>query len=191
MNGRVQKAGGRIKGFLERRWEPLFDTLSIAAGAYNTSDTTFFSVPQGSAAKTKSDTNMVTAGQLPAPQVMRVFGIRAEACLTDATDFGVLKKLSVDSYIRFFVGTKDYLTVPMSAISGKIYMAAGGHMTALVQSFGAPSAKGHVFPKNAFIDILQQENFGVQWVLATAANTLNSALKLRIYLDGYRGLEVR
>jgi hypothetical protein len=172
----------------------LYDTYTIGAAALTSLSNMFFSTPI-SGTKTKNETNMSNAGVLPSPQVFRCFGIKAEAYVTKNTDITILAKLCMDSYIRFFVGTKDYITIPFGAISGKVYQVIDGlNSTAgadqALSSFGAPSAAGYKLPKNGFIDILSLENFGVEWILNTSV-TLNANLDIKIYLEGFRGVEVR
>jgi len=186
--------GGRVKDLKDFRWEPLFDTLTITAGALVAVTNMYFSVPI-SGSKTKIDTNMTNAGVLPNPQVFRCFGIRAEAQCLHATDWSVMASYLKKSWIRFFVGTKDYLTVPLSQIAGKMYVILNGSKNdgtapRAFSSFGAPSVSGYKFPKNGFVDILALENFGVEWT-STVTDTLAANLKVRVYLDGFRGVDVR
>ncbi len=187
--------GGRVKNLKDFRWEPLYDTLLVAAASPLAVFTQmFFSTPV-SGTKTKVDTNMATAGVLPNPQVFRCFGLRAEAQCTDPADWSVLASFLKKSWIRFFVGTKDYLTVPLAAISGKMYLNLNGSINdgTAVRAFsclGSPSVSGYKLPKNGFVDILALENFGVEWNSQVTDNLLTS-LKVRVYLDGFRGVDVR
>ncbi len=187
--------GGRVKSLKEFRWEPLYDTYTITAGALTALSNMFFATPV-SGTKTKNETNMTNAGVLPAPQVFRCFGIRAEAYVTKNTDIAILSKLCMDSYIRFFVGTKDYITIPLNAIASKVYQVIDGADSKVgatpqaLASLGAPAACGYKLPKNGFIDILSLENFGIEWILNTTV-TLNENLDLKVYLEGFRGVEVR
>jgi len=186
--------GGRVKDLKEFRWEPLYDSYVITAAALTSFSNMFFSTPI-SGSKTKNDTNMTNAGVLPSPHVFRCFGLKFESYVTKNTDITILSKLAMDSYLRFFVGTKDYLTIPLNAAAGKVYQVIDGlNSTAgaaqALSSFGAPSATGYKFPKNGFVDILSLENFGVEWIVNTSV-TLNEDLMVKIYLEGFRGVEVR
>jgi hypothetical protein len=187
--------GGRVQNLKDFRWEPLYDTLTItAASPLVVATNMFFSTPI-SGSKTKVDTNMTNAGVLPNPQVFRCFGIRAEAECVHSTDWSVMASYLKKSWIRFFVGTKDYLTVPMAAIAGKLYVNLNGSKNdgtaaRAFSSLGAPSVSGYKFPKNGFVDILALENFGLEWNSQVVDNLIAN-LKVRVYLDGFRGVDVR
>ena len=186
--------GGKIKNVKDFRWEPLYDTYTIGNAALTTLTNRFFSTPI-SGTKQKYQTNMVAASQLPSPQVFRCYGIKARAISVDTRDSRTLGYLCMDSWIRFFVGTKDYLITPLAKVAGKVYSvidglnsAAGAQQGSV--SFGAPEVSYFKFPANGFIDILSTENFGVEWTLNTSF-TLNASVNLVIELHGYRGVEVR
>jgi len=197
----IQKQGSRLKGVRDIRWEPLYDTYSFTAGAVLAAGlvTRFFSTPigQGSPAKTYSDTNMSNAGVLPSPQMFRVYGIRMEAIVTDPADALFLPALEKFSSVRFFVGTKDYLEVPLAEVCGQIFGQLSGGKTdgsakVGIYQLGAPCAVGYKYPKNGYTDILATENFGVEWTITSGASfTINSGVKVKCYLEGYRAVEVR
>jgi hypothetical protein len=196
----AQAKSGRLENLKDVRWEPLYDTAVIPASALTKSSIRFFSTPIGGS-KTLLDTNMVSQSQLPSPNVFTCFGIKMEAYVNlsnkaHIADLNLLSKLAMDSYVRFFVGTKDYFTEPLSVIMGKIEEhvtgmdVATGVARSLMQ-FGKPSHFGFRFPKDQFVTIGSNENFGVEWVIDTAAITPNNAVSFKLYLDGLRAVDVR
>ena len=188
---------GRLANFKDVRWEPIYDTITLGTGALTSSTNMFFASPI-SATKTKNDTNLVVAASLPSPQAFRCFGIHAEAFVTDVLDRNLLPKILMGSYIRFFVGTKDYAKVPFARICGGLNMEFDGADSKVgaadvfeVAQFGKPAHFGYRFPKNYFVDIAATENFGVEWVINIASHTINTAVGIKMYLDGFRGVDVR
>jgi hypothetical protein len=188
---------GRLANFTDVRWEPLYDTITIGTGALTVADNYFFSAPI-SATKTKASTNLVNNASLPSPQAFRCYGVHAECFISDRADFNVLPKLLMFSYIRFFVGTKDYLTVPFARIAGGLKLEFDGADSKVgsadvveIAQFGKAAHFGMRFPKQYFVDIAATENFGVEWVINIVSHTVNTAFDVKMYLDGFRGVDVR
>ena len=67
-NYRINRAG-EVEGI----WNPLYDYQNYAAAGQTS--LSFFQIPIGQSSKTRKDTNMVSAGQLPKPQEFLVTGI--------------------------------------------------------------------------------------------------------------------
>lgn len=61
----------------QRIWNPLYDYQTYNGAAGHTL-LQFFAVPAGSGGKTKNDTNMTLAGQLPAGQSFLITGVQVE-----------------------------------------------------------------------------------------------------------------
>ena len=47
------------------------------------------------------------------------------------------------------------------------------------------------FPKEYFVDIAATENFGVELNINIASHTVNTAFDIKMFLDGFRGVDVR
>lgn len=60
----------------QRIWNPLYDYQTYANGGTTTQQ--FFGVPAGQGGKTKTDTNMTLAGQLPAGQRFLITGVQVD-----------------------------------------------------------------------------------------------------------------
>lgn len=192
---------GSVQGKQDVRWEPLYDTVTLANAAYTKSTQRFFSTAI-SGSKTLQKTNMVNAGALPSPQGFKCFGIRMEAFLSQAagtiSDIAALQTLAMDSYIRFFVGSKDYFTAPLAAVCGGIDLSISGSASTHTTTpdpmaytyLGRPNHYGFRFPKNQYVQIGSAENFGVEWVINTTLTT-NSSIDFKCFLDGLRGVDVR
>ena len=186
----LEKIGSRVANYGDSRWEALYDTITIPAGAMTATPMRFFSIAIGGA-KSKVHTNMTQSGILPKPQTMKVYGLHAEAYVNDPADVNALVELSQKAVLRFFIGTKDYLEQPLSAVTGGIYLAqAPAASTALMACFGAPKSVGYRYPKDGFVEITESESFGVE-IVNYSTFTLHAALDLRMFLDGIRKVDVR
>ena len=80
----------------------------------------FFQVPQGQAGKTKNDTNMETAGSLPAPKRFVIESVEIQffpgglpsvfGAPTAAAQVNDVYTLSQSGFLDLFIGSKSYLT---------------------------------------------------------------------------------
>jgi hypothetical protein len=90
--------------------QPEYDSFSVAAGAAVPSQSVLFQNPIGQSSKTLLNTNMLAAGQLPAPQKFSVrairLGIRNDAVPADMVSF------LWGTYCVFSVSQKPYLQCP-------------------------------------------------------------------------------
>ena len=188
-------ATSRVQGKMDIRREPIYDSAIIAAGALTTLRQSFFLNPQGGL-RSDIDTNLTQPGQMPYPQKMLVTSLRLQAFINDARDYNFLVKLFENGWIRFFVGKKDYLTVPCSKVAGKqsIYLQGGitdGTKTKVLTQIGEAHESGYPLLENKSVWIGSGENFGVELVSNNLAFTLNSPVRLRMYLEGQKHVEVR
>ncbi len=179
--------------------------------------------PAGAAAAVAStiiNTNMETAGFIASPKVFLTTGVRMvfsnlTAVLTDALEVGTaggseeaaasmvtdFLELTYGTYFRFFVGTKDYLTVPTFMVPGNVGV---GGLSAV--SLSGIAAQGPDFSQvNAFntagryfglgehrILIPSQQNFFTSIVAPQAVPpTIASELAVFSILDGFFGREVQ
>ena len=173
--------------------EPLYDTLTLAAGtnvlSYNQSQA-FFANPSG---KTLNQTNVQKAGQLPAPEAFAVM------CIQLHVDENILLAdflaLQDNSALQFWIGTKAYNTGPTwyYTSGGGI----GGYFTTgstSVLTNGTPgnNAKN---PREINIVIDNQASFygifnGAQWTL-TASGSGGTGMKTMMLLDGFHARGVQ
>mgnify|MGYP000960570814 FL=1 len=65
----AQNYGVNVANVVEAIRQPIYDTVTYAAAGQT--NLTFFALPIGQGGKTKVDTNMTTAGSLPAPRTDR------------------------------------------------------------------------------------------------------------------------
>lgn len=184
----------RVSNAMESRREPAYSTLRLPAGAFTGINAQFFSIAQ-TGNVTDIDTNIVTPSQLPYPQTLTVDTIRLKVCINDPKDWNFLPRLFKTTYLRFFINNKDYHIVPLSlvagGISGTFYGGkADGSKAKVLAQLGRPSKNGFKFALNQNIVIGSKETFGVQ-LNSTLAYTLNSAVTLRLYLEGIKYVDVR
>lgn len=186
---------------MEAITQPLYSYQAYpAAGAQQF---VFFQVPV-SGAVTNEDTNMVLAGQLPAPQKFLVQGIGidylpgiapvrfgAESALSQMNDFWAIMRRGV---LTFTIGTKPYLQVaPLMELPCRAHvngaMAAADATTAgaALQTFGSVAfSEGDVF-KPAPMLLEASQNFLVQISFpggAIAIPSSDSAARIGVQLYG-------
>ena len=184
----------RVSDRMESRREPAYSTFRLNAGAFTGIKAMFFSVAQGGAVG-DVDTNIVTPGMLPFPQKLTVDSLRLDITISDPIDWTFLPRLFKTTSIRFFVGNKDYHTVPLSLVAGGLSgLFAGGQYDGakakVLSQFGCASKDGYKFALKKSVTIGSKENFGVD-LQSTLAYTLNSSVTLRMYLEGTKYVDVR
>ena len=123
-------------GMEEGIFQPLYDYQTYAL-AGTTSEYQFFQVPQGQGGKTLADTNMDSAGQLPAPKRALVTQVQvvvfpgqdvnaSGAIATNMLNWDDVYTLGKAGYLKFFIGSKDYLIdAPLMAFPPSFRLAGG------------------------------------------------------------------
>ena len=163
----------------------------------------FFQVPQGQSAKTKADTNMQLAGQLPAGQQFLIQSIEvyffvgtvvpgvgpvANVIDSFANDVWAVAK---GGWLELLVGSKNYLTEapilrfpPKTRLDG--WASENGNTTAGAAlytrtSYAVPA--GRPYPIDPYILLESTQNFSValQW---PAAVSVTNAGRIGAVLDG-------
>ena len=219
---------------LEPIIQPLYSMATLDNVAMTTQRETFFfryaigQVTSGLAAaggtvpSTIINTNMDTAGFIASPKVFLCTGTRLiisnlDSTLTDALEIatgsgetpaasmleGFLEVL-YGTYYRFFVGTKDYLTVPTWAVPGNTGVGgvvstaisgpdagAAGPDQVLLSSFNT-QGKYFSFGEHRIL-IPSQQNFFTSIVAPQAVPPSLSLSEINLYsvLDGVLGREVQ
>ena len=113
---RSRKYSVNRAGEVEAIWQPLYHYQDVAATALP-SQLTFFQNPVGSNGLTLDDTNVESAGQMPAPKEMLVTSIQVALLPDAAPDGGAVNAeqwndvytLSRNGSLSFFIGSKTYL----------------------------------------------------------------------------------
>lgn len=191
-------------GAIEAVWQPLYDYQTYAAAGQTS--LTFFQTPVGggSTPRTLADTNMRSAGQLPAPQQFLVQNVQvillpgftvsslgAAAATSFAQDVYSILSSGV---LRMRVGSKDYVEMaplmefpPTTKLSG--FAAASDASTAgagLAWKMTYASADGVPFSVVP-IRLIANQNFSVtlEWPTAVAVPSTNATTKIGVKLGGY------
>ena len=183
----------RVQDRMEARREPAYSTIRIPAGAFNGLRLMFFAIAQGGSV-TEVDTNIVTPSQLPYPQRLTVDTMRLECHITDPKDWRFLSQFFRYTSLRFFIGTKDYQSIPAAKAASRIEAtfqggAADGSKAKVLSQLGC-AGEGYKFGLDNVVTIGSKENFGVD-LQSTLAFTLNSEVTLRMYLEGIKYVDVR
>lgn len=184
----------------EALWQPYYDRQSYGtAGATSFS---FFQTPNGQGGKTFADTNMLAAGQFPAPTaflctaIQVVFYPGALASITGtqgavSSFWNDTLAVSNAGYLEFVIGSKPYLRdapvgkfAPNFTING-VAGAGVGAATAgtVVQSTNFARAAGRYYEITPLL-IPQNQNFSVTLYYPTAvAVTVTGSIQC--ILDGF------
>ena len=213
---RVASQQRNVPAKLEEIIHPLFDTEAFLA---NSGTINFFARPRGQAAvagniKTTRDTNMDVAGQLPNPRVMTVTGIRvvisqissdaaaapAITYPTMSTALAAFRAIAGETIFKFFVGTKNYLTVPTVLVPGNVGVSLTGQSVAeagvteasdWAYTFFLQGDYFSLMPTRVKIPSLQGFGASVEFP-RTAQNAVAAAgNKVTVILDGIQGREIQ
>lgn len=170
----------------------------------------FFQTPVGQSSRTKADTNMLTAGSLPAPQSFLVQSVQIwfepGAAVTPTLDDqiaqtqfinDVWKVMKQGAYVELTIGSKTYFTeAPLArfpcanrlavtaAIADTTTAGASGENSA-----GYAAASGAVYKVPGYY-IPQNQNFDVTIYWPTAVS-ISAAGKIGVIMDGvlYRSVQ--
>lgn len=192
---------------LEPIAQDLYDTKLYPS--LGTGILTFFQNP---AVGSERETNMVSSGTLSYPKQFHAFGIAVEIfpAYLDTADIGVTevfaqdkKKLREHAYLTLVIGSKDYLTLPLTRIPEGVGMTgaiAGGATNSYAITHGVPDIK-HAFEltvpqqgKIKPIHIPAQQSFRVdiRWPNILVLNGAHdNGIKVRVYLVGVLWREVQ
>lgn len=194
-----------VPGVMEVISQPLYDyQLYPAAGA---TQLTFFQTPVGQGTKTRQDTNMELAGQLPAPQLFLIEGIAvdylpgltaaapvifgAQAATGQANDvFAILRA----GQARLVIGSKEYFTMspllqlpPRAHLGSSFGAADGGANAVTVQQLrmNVAFAEGPVYmPIPMLLEASQNFRVELNWAAAIATATGDALARIGVQLYG-------
>lgn len=156
--------------------QPLYDTITLAAGATAAGIRRFFqtNVNAGGAPKSLAQTNMEQPGSLPTATSFRIQGICVDADNVAAGDELFLPLFLRKSSISLQVGTKNYWQSPMRFAAGRMlneYGSAGS----IYQQYGWPAVQPIVLQGKHVVDVNPLQNFLITWETAQADLTAAEA----------------
>lgn len=180
--------------------QTLYDTLTYAAAGQ--SQLTFFQEPIGQNGKTKADTNIESAGQLPAPKYfliesieIRFFpdnlpantGATYDPTTSIANDVYTLQK---SGYLELFIGSKAYLTeAPLGKFPPKTCLETefAYATTAAGEEIGGDYAvfSGRPYYIDPHITLIPTQNFNVNlnWPTLVPLPSAKDA-RIQVSFDG-------
>ena len=179
----------------------LYDFQSYATGGQT--QLNFFQVPVGQSSKTLSDTNMETAGSLPAPKNFLVQGIEihffpnvlpgiigSQVASTFAND---VWNVGTSGWLDFFIGSKSYLQeAPLMRFAPKNGLIVSAALAMTTASGGAASGVegisyanwgGRPYDMNPPILLRPTQNFRVSLNWPTAV-TVAGTSRIGVVLTG-------
>lgn len=190
--------------------QPLYDIQTYAAAGQTSLN--FFQVPQGQGyssiaadttkgVKTKEDTNMEMAGSLPSPKSFLITDIEVVIFPVTPVPTSALAATAINAfvndvwkvfsrgYLNLFIGSKDYLTAPISRFPSRTkiegFAALAGTTTAdtKLNSTCYATIGGPVFKLDPAVLLVPTQNFSVSlnWSEAVA---LSAASRIGVFLNG-------
>jgi hypothetical protein len=184
----------------EAIWQPYYDFQTYATtGA---TSMIFFQTPSGQGGKTFADTNMVSAGQFPAPTaflctaIMVAFFPGANTSITGtaaaaSANFNDVVSLANGGYLEFTIGSKVYLRdaplgkfAPNFTVNGISAVALASGATTIAQTqTGFARAAGRYYEITPFL-VPQNQNFNISLYWPTAV-TVTNAGRIGLIMDGF------
>lgn len=186
---------------IEAIWQPFYDFQSYAAGG--ATQFQFFQVPQGQSSKTLADTNMVLAGQFPAPTAFLCTAImvpffpdsannapgKTAAAATVATNINDVNKVANAGYLQLTIGSKVYNTdaptgkFPPNFSIGGLQAAAGTYAagTQIITDFARTIGRYYEITP---LLIPMNQNFSVSIYFPTAVS-VSATARIGVILDGF------
>lgn len=171
----------RIPTMLERFYQPLYDTSQVTSQS-NLVEFFTTAIENG---KTIADTNMDKAGHLTYPTNFEIHGVSVKSNLM--ADVTQVKQFADGAWFRLFIGTKDYLVVPLSLVLDLLEEPkAPAEDLKILQFLFNHKTQAPVFrlPADAVIDLIPNLTFKAE-IHATNANKITDNFKLTTILHGY------
>ena len=185
---------------IEGIWNPLYDYQTYAL-AGTTQQYSFFQVQLGQSSKTYADTNMEAGGSLPAGKSFLVEGIQvvmlpsiavsAQGAQAVDTFLNDVKTLGQAGYLKFFIGSKDYLIdAPIGKFTqqfGLAGFAAAADVTtagAALQHRAAYAAWRGQYYSITPIRLRANANFSVTLNFPTTT-AISTDMRIGVILDGH------
>jgi hypothetical protein len=168
-------------------WQPLYDYQTKTAAA--TSQQTFFQTPIGQSGKTISDTNMISAGQLPLGNRFAITGIQVELYPTMDVSGAALSQYANDiqdfyrsGALVLTIGNKDFATqaplIKFPPVNGLSIQTSSG-TTSVNTTYG--TAIGREFATNEMY-IESNQSFSVSLYNLSA---ISADARIGVTLNGW------
>jgi len=172
-----------LAGIREKIWQPLYDAFDVLTGA---TVATFFDTP-ASGTKRGDQTNLRSAGQLPAPYMYLVRGFHVE--IAEDVDQADAQALITDSVFQFFVNAKPYFEIPVRKMGSGNGPWLGAAATSNAVPFrlvqyvnGVPDSRNY-YHLAIPVKIGVLENFRGTLTFPGGV-TLGSTRRIKLYLEG-------
>lgn len=197
----LQKYNVNRPGQIEGIRQSLYDFQTYAAAGQTS--LTFFQVPVGQSGKTKADTNMETAGSLPAPKRFFVESIEimffpgsavdtfAAAAAANAAQADDVYSIMKSGWLDFFIGSKSYLTeAPIGRFPPRTGLKLNNALATNSATVGEVKSEyanfgGQVYKLDPGILLVPTQNFNISlnWPTAVALPS-TIAGRIGIVLNG-------
>lgn len=167
--------------------EPMFDTVKIPAAEILNGRREFFTATQG---KSLHLTNLRTSGQLERGRSFKIQGICVEVMVSKAADVDAFLAYVQNTYIKLWIGEKDYITAPLYQALGRIQydreVAGGTDVDHVLIQGGSTMAHGIVLKGADSLSIPELTNFKVEMVTADvpAATVFANEVSIRLSFKG-------
>lgn len=185
-------------------WQPLYDYQTYAAGGQTSLN--FFQNPVGQQGKTLEDTNMLSAGQLPAPQLFIVEAIsidffpgnpvNMEAVDADAKNWSDVYTFMKSGWLDFGVGNKSRLQqAPLGAFPPPYRLGGSSAVTGAAAAANTITGMDYASMAGQPFGIIPvtlpaNQNFTVSlnWAAAVPINT-NARVGVKLHGNLYRSVQ--
>jgi hypothetical protein len=155
--------GGELRDEIR---QPLYDTITLAAGDSILGTRRFFSsnVLTSGAPKSIAQTNLEQSGSLPTATSFRVQGLCVDADNNDqnGNNIFLLPIFGRSSSVSLQVGVKNYWNSPLRFAAGRMQQTIGS-VAQLYQQYGWAAVQPVVFQGKHVIDINPLQNFQIVW----------------------------
>jgi hypothetical protein len=196
----LQQYNPNLPDAIEAIWQPFYDMQSYPTAGQT--QLLFFQVPQGQSSKTLSDTNMVLAGQFPAPTAflctalmvlfMPGFANKASntaAAATANANINDVVLVADAGYLQLSIGSKVYLTdaplgkFPPNFSVGGLQAVSGTFAAGTQVTVDFARAIGRYYEITPLL-IPMNQNFQValNWPTAVATTAIG---RIGVILDGF------
>jgi hypothetical protein len=196
----LQQYNPNLPDAIEAIWQPYYDMQSYPTAGQT--QLLFFQIPQGQSAKTLADTNMVLAGQFPAPtaflctalMVLYMPGFanlasNTAAAATANANINDVVKVADSGYLQLTIGSKVYLNdaplgkFPPNFSVGGLQALAGTYAAGTQVTSDFARSIGRYYEITPLL-IPMNQNFSVSLNWPTAV-TVTAIGRIAVILDGF------
>jgi len=191
-------------GQVEGIYQPLYD-FQTYDGVNGQTQMTFFAQPIGQSGRTFEDTNMESAGQMPAPKEQLVTNIQvvvlsgidpvgANLTVGTPSQWNDVYSIFKTGYLDFFIGSKSYLTdAPLGKFSNDFRLAGSAALSDTTTSGTTELSKidyatfaGPIYEITP-TRLVSNQNFNVtlNWKAATPLPSADTNTRIGVILGGF------